>query len=159
VIQSAIGNPGETFTARKLKVRRDGAWLRIALPSGRALCYPQPGWDLTIGKKHYPGFSYMGVDQYTKKWQRISSYGGKVFENVTQAGACDILFEAGEKIEAEGFEPVLSVHDEWVTEAPIERDDLNEERLSELLCSDLGWNAGLPLAAAGYTATRYRKDD
>ncbi len=158
VICSAIGNPGETFTARRLKIRRDGAWLRIALPSGRALCYPQPAWDLVIGKKHWPGFSYMGIDQYTKQWKRISSYGGKVFENVTQAGACDVLLESGDPIEAAGFELVLSVHDEWTAEAPIDRDDLNEELLGELMCAPNEWNAGLPLAAAGYSAQRYKKD-
>ncbi len=112
-----------------------------------------------IGKKHYPGFSYMGIDNYTKRWQRISSYGGKVFENVTQAGSCDVLLESGDPIEAAGFELVLSVHDEWVAYAPIDRDDLNEELLGELMCAPNDWNAGLPLAAAGYTAQRYRKDD
>ena len=26
--------------AARLRVRRDGSWLRVVLPSGRALCYP-----------------------------------------------------------------------------------------------------------------------
>jgi DNA polymerase len=45
-----------------------------------------------------------------------------------------------------------------VTETPIDRDDLNSDRLGELMCADLGWNDGLPLAAAGYDAQRYKKD-
>lgn len=164
IIRAAIENPGQRFTARKLVIRRDGAWLRIALPSGRALCYPSPAWDLTVeakdGKptKHYSGFSYMGIDQYSKKWQRISSYGGKVFENCMQAGSCDQLLECQPMIEAAGFEIVLDVHDENVCEAPIDRDDLSEELLSSFMCADLGWNAGLPLAAAGYSAQRYKKE-
>lgn len=70
----AIENPGVTFTCRRLKIRRDGAWLRIVLPSGRALCYPSPRVD--DGQ-----ISYMGVSQYTRKWERIKTYGGKLFEN------------------------------------------------------------------------------
>ncbi|WP_442596363.1 hypothetical protein ACSBPU_05730 [Parapusillimonas sp. JC17] len=70
-VVTAVFQPGVTFTVRKLKVRRDGNWLRIGLPSGRNLCYPSPRVD--DGK-----FSYMGMDQYTKKWQRIHSYGGKL---------------------------------------------------------------------------------
>ncbi len=162
-IKEAIANRGVTFEARRLKIRCDGAWLRIALPSGRALCYPKPMVDAVVvrpGQKplHYPGISYMGLHQYTKQWTRISTYGGKVFENVTQAGACDILLESGEAIEDEGFEPVLSVHDEWVCEADADRDDLTAARLGELMCAENSWNAGLPLAAAGYEDDRYHKE-
>jgi DNA polymerase len=162
-IRAAINTKGVTITVRKLKVRCDGAWLRIQLPSGRSLCYPKPMIDavvVTPGQKpkHYPGISYMGIDQYTKRWQRISTYGGKVFENVTQAGACDILLESGLKVEAAGFDIVLSVHDEYVTEVDADRDDLSAEYLGDLMCADLGWNEGLPLAAAGYEDARYHKE-
>jgi DNA polymerase len=162
-IKEAIEHRGVTFIARKLKIRCDGAWLRIALPSGRALCYPLPAIDAVVvrpGQKplHFPGFSYMGLHQYTKQWTRIGSYGGKVFENVTQAGACDVLLEAGPAIEAAGFDLVLSVHDEWVSEADADRDDLSVKLLSDLMCAENDWNVGLPLAAAGYEDTRYHKE-
>jgi DNA polymerase len=61
-------------------------------------------------------------------------------------------------IEAEGFELILGIHDEHIAEAPADRDDLNADRLGELMCSDLGWNEGLPLAAAGFEDVRYRKE-
>jgi DNA polymerase len=172
MIRAAIENPGQRFTARKLVIQRDGAWLRVRLPSGRALCYPSPKWDhvipaeidLATGRvlrpaKRFDGFSYMGIHPYSRKWTRIGSYGGKVFENVTQAGSCDQLLECGPLIEEAGFELVLSVHDEWVSEADVSRDDLDDELLGSLMCSNLGWNEGLPLAAAGYSGFRYRKDD
>jgi len=153
-VKAAINNPGETFTARRVKIRRDGAWLRIGLPSGRALCYPHPQIeeDGTI--------TYAGVSQYTRKWERISTYGGKLFENITQAVACDQLLEAGLLVDEASFEIILSVHDEYVTEVgegDIEQ-GRNAEYLSELLCSDLGWNEGLPLAAAGAVMERYGKE-
>jgi DNA polymerase len=163
MVRAAIENPGERFTARRLVIRRDGAWLRIRLPSDRYLCYPNPGIDVKVtlpsgATKTFAGLSYMGMSQYTKKWERIGTYGGKLFENITQAAACDQLLECGPAIEAAGFENVLSVHDEYVTETPVDRDDLNSDRLGELMCADLGWNDGLPLAAAGYDAQRYKKD-
>jgi DNA polymerase len=162
-IEIALGEKGKQLQCRTLKIRCDGAWLRVGLPSGRVLCYPQPMWDAQVKRadgtvKSYPGFSYMGISAYTKKWQRIGSYGGKVFENVVQAAACDVLLETGEPIEAAGFEPVMSVHDEWICEAPIDRDDLSAELLGRLMCIDLGWNAGLPLAAAGFETQRYHKE-
>ena len=135
---------------RRLKVRVDGSWLRIGLPSGRALCYPNirlKGDTIT----------YTGFNQYTKQWGTVSSYGGKFFENVTQAVAADILFGAMPAIEAEDYLPVLHVHDEIVSETP-DAEDFTAARLCELMCADQGWNAGLPLAAAGFETYRYRKD-
>ena len=149
-IERAINQPGTTMQCRRLKVRVDGSWLRIGLPSGRALCYPNirlKGDTIT----------YTGFNQYTKQWGTVSSYGGKFFENVTQAVAADILFGAMPAIEAEDYLPVLHVHDEIVSETP-DTEDFTAARLCELMCADQGWNAGLPLAAAGFETYRYRKD-
>lgn len=151
-VRFAIQNQGVTVDCRMLKVRRKGGWLRIGLPSGRCLCYPEP-------KVEENGeITYTGLNQYTRQWGRVKTYGGKLFENVVQAGACDQFAESMPAIEAAGFELVLGVHDEWVAEAPAGRDDLSSDLLSELMCMDLGWNKGLPLAAAGFESIRYRKE-
>lgn len=147
----AVNCPGETFPCRRVKFRRDGNWLRIGLPSGRALCYPEPKID-EDGQ-----FSYSGVDQRTRKWQRVKSYSGKLSENIVQAAAADQMFMPAPHIEAAGYLPVLHVHDENVTETP-DSDEFTSEALGAMMCMDLGWNKGLPLAAAGYEAARYRKD-
>jgi DNA polymerase len=146
----AVATPGETIACRKLKVRRDGAWLRIALPSGRALCYPQP--KVEEGK-----LSYMGVNQYTRQWTRIRTYGGKLVENVTQAAARDVIAASMPPAEAAGYEIVLTVHDEIIAETP---DDSawSAEGLAALMSRNPAWAEGLPLAAAGFEAYRYRKD-
>ncbi|WP_236953985.1 hypothetical protein [Hydrogenophaga sp. PBC] len=150
-VREAIGHPGVTLTARKLKVRRDGAWLRIGLPSGRALCYPAPevALDGTI--------SYMGVNQYSRKWQRLKTYGGKLFENVCQAVARDVMAHNMPAIEAAGYQIVLTVHDEVVTEAP-DSPEFNADHLGRLLAATPPWARGMPLAAGGFEATRYRKE-
>lgn len=151
-VRAAVASPGTTLQCRKVKIRRDGGWLRIALPSGRALCYPSIQVDEKSGD-----ISYVGLDQYTKRWQRIKSYGGKFFEQVTQAASCDQFAECMPLLEEEGYALVLGVHDEHVSEVP---DDprFTWQRQAELMCSDLGWNAGLPLAAAGFESKRYKKE-
>jgi DNA polymerase len=146
----AVTTPGTTFVCRGLKVRRDGAWLRIGLPSGRALCYPQP--QVKEGK-----LSYMGLNQYTHQWSRIKTYGGKLTENVTQAVARDILAASMPDIDATGYDVVLTVHDEIITEC-LDTDDYNVETLCQMMCDAPPWAEGLPLAAAGFEAYRYRKE-
>lgn len=146
----AVQNPGTTMQCRLFKVRRDGAWLRVGLPSGRALCYPQPKVD--DGK-----LTYMGINQYTRQWSRIKTYGGKLVENATQAFARDVLAGAMPSIEESGYEIVLSVHDELLTETP-DTPDFSWEQLAALMATPPAWAPDLPLAAAGFETYRYRKD-
>lgn len=150
-VVQATCQPGTTLTVRRLKVRRDGNWLRIRLPSGRFLCYPSP----QVGERG--DFSYMGVNQYSRKWSRIKSYGGKLVENVTQAAARDVLAASMPHVEAAGYEIVLTVHDEIITEAP-DLPEYNAEHLAQLMSTNPPWADGLPLSAAGFEAPRYRKD-
>lgn len=151
-VKAAIDDPGVTYPCRKVKIRRDGAWLRIGLPSGRALCYPNPGIDKD------GSIFYTGHNPYTRQWGKVKTYGGKLLENITQAVACDQLAECMPAAELAGYEIVLSVHDELVTETP-DSEDFTADELADIMCSDLGWNTGLPLAAAGFETDRYRKAD
>lgn len=146
----AIDSPGKTFTLRALKIRRDGAWLRIVLPSGRSLCYPSPRVDEGV-------VSYMGTDQYTRKWSRLKSYGGKFFENICQRVAREVMGDNMPAIEAYGYAIVTSVHDELPTEAP-DTPEFNHRHLSALLATNPDWAPGMPLAAAGFESYRYKKD-
>ena len=58
---------------------------------------------------------------------------------------------------AAGYQIVLSVHDELITEAP-DSDEFNAEHLSTLLATNPTWAPDMPLAAAGFETDRYRKD-
>lgn len=146
----ATNCPGQTYAVGVLKIRRDGAWLRIRLPSGGFLCYPSPQID-DSGQ-----WSYMGVNQYNRKWCRIKSYGGKIFENICQAVARDVMAYNMPEIEIAGYEIVLTCHDELLTETP-DTDHYSAGVLGALLARVRAWSAGLPLAAAGFDAPRYRK--
>lgn len=147
----AICSPGKTFRARRIVMRRDGNWLRVQLPSGRQLCYIAPQVN------DRGDISYMGVNQYTRKWQRVKTYGGKIFENLCQAVARDVLFYNMPRVETAGYDIVLSIHDELLTEAP-DREEFNDIHLSELISTVPEWAEGLPLSARGFTGYRYKKD-
>jgi DNA polymerase len=101
--------------------------------------------------------TYMGMSQYTRKWTRLKSYGGKLFENVCQSVARDVMAENIPAIEAAGYEIVLSVHDELICEAP-DSPEFNADHLSRLLATTPPWALGMPLAAAGFETNRYKKD-
>ena len=126
-------------------------WLRIRLPSGRYLCYPDAR-ENEEGK-----ITYSGVNQYTRKYETLETYGGKLVENIVQATARDVLACGMIGAEKAGYEICLHVHDELITETP---DDpaYSAEGLSALMAKGPGWSFGLPLAAAGFECSRYRKD-
>ena len=147
---TAIHNPGQTFHAGMLATRRDGAWLRIRLPSGRYLCYPGV-------RMHDDGVQYKGKNQYTRKWTYLHTYGGKLFENICQAVARDIMAENMHDIDAAGYAIVLTVHDEIISEAP-DTPAYTHEKLSEMLAKPPTWANNIPLAAGGFETYRYKKD-
>ena len=150
--RAAVDSPGTEMFVNQLRVTRAAGWARIILPSGRSLCYPSPA----IGEDGK--LSYMGVGQYSRRWERIGTYGGKLVENVTQAVARDVLAAGMLLAERNGFEIALSVHDELITEAPDEP-GFNAELLAACMSENPDWADGLPLSAAGFEAYRYKKGD
>jgi DNA polymerase len=147
----AIMYPGVVRECGRLQLVRTSAWLRITLPSGRCLCYPGARVD------EDGSISYMGINQYSRRWERLKTYGGKLAENVTQAVARDVMAAGMTKAEAHGYEVCLSVHDELICEAPDSRLH-NAQGLADLMSICPPWAGGLPLAAAGFETHRYRKD-
>ncbi|OCG25935.1 DNA polymerase I [Gilliamella sp. HK2] len=148
VITGAISN---AHINNKLVIDKVGAWLRIQLPSGRYLCYPGARIDEN-GK-----ISYMGLNTYSRKWERINTYGGKITENITQAVARDVMAWSMPCIDEIGFNIVLTVHDEIITEAP-DVPEFSHDYLSQMLSTPPCWAKDLPLAAAGFESYRYKKD-
>lgn len=184
---AAVRTPGVTLTCRRLRLRRDGAWLRIVLPSGRALCYAMPritpgqtcDWCGGTGKDPYPAdleqpercpecfgrgripevLSYKGLDPYTRRWTDIKTYGGKLVAYVTQAVARDVMVDGMLRIDHSNlpFDLVLTVHDEILAEVPLDFDKADQV-LAHTMSIPPAWAPDLPLAAGGFTALRYRKD-
>lgn len=154
-LEDALANGVKASAGEHVRMKKVGNYLLVRLPSGRFLCYPSPRIG-AIGSDD-DRFSYMGVQQFSRKWCRIRSYASKVVENITQAVSCDLLCEALLKLESHGFETVLTVHDEAITEAP-DSPEFSLELMEALMTELPEWAKGLPLAAAGFEAKRYRKD-
>nr|UVX62554.1 MAG: DNA polymerase family A [Bacteriophage sp.] len=140
-----------------------GWWLKIELPSGRIMSYPGIALSVTTeidedtGKKRTSTrIKYQGENQTTRQWGFQYTYGGKLTENIVQALCRDILAWSMPGVESAGYEIVLSVHDELITEVP-DTDDYTTEELCALMCDLPVWAKGFPLAAEGDCMYRYRK--
>jgi DNA polymerase len=149
--RSAILNPGNVFHAGRLQFDRKGAWLRMRLPSGRYLLYPNPKLEGNQQQIHYAAWNV-----YTKSWRHEPTYGGKLVENATQGLARDVMAHGMVGAERAGYPIVLTVHDELVTET-LDNDAFSPIMLSHYLAATPAWAPGLPLAAKGYQSKRYRK--
>jgi DNA polymerase len=156
---AAVENPGEPQSAgRVVYVVEDSRFLFCYLPSGRRLSYPFP----EIQERKTPwgavknALTYMGVDQYTRKWRRQVSYGGMLVENAVQAVARDLMAQALLNVaHTRVYEPVLSIHDEVVCEAHPLLGDLRE--FERLLTQVPEWAEGCPIAVESWNGPRYRK--
>ena len=123
--------------------------LFITLPSGRKLSYVKP----RIGENKFGGqcITYEGIGT-TKKWERLSSYGPKLVENIVQATARDILCYAMQTLQNRSI--VMHIHDEIVIEA--------DKRLPlNVVCEKMSrvppWADGLLLGSDGYETSFYCK--
>jgi DNA polymerase len=97
------------------------------------------------------------MNQYTRKWERLDTYGGKLVENAVQAIARDVFMIGMLRAEEAGYSVCIRVHDELVCETP-DAPAYTSEGLAALMSTNPSWSVGLPLAAAGFTSYRYRKD-
>ena len=186
-VKQAVREPGKTLEHGPIRLRVDHHWLRLRLPSGRYLSYPGVAvhggrctecngdgfirdegdeWrpasfivcDACEGRGRHPEtIWFSGVNQYTRKWQRIQTYGGKLTENIVQAASRDVLAANMQTAEDKGYAICLHVHDELITETP---DDprFSSDELEAIMAANPAWSIGLPLAAGGYETHRYRKE-
>lgn len=153
----AMREPGKRFKIGKLVWQRKGSFLTCQLPIGRKLYYYKPQLRMVptmYGDK--PTLTYWGVDSVTKKFVRQKTWGGKLTENVVQAVARDLLWEATEEVENyTGSDVIVTVHDELIGES-----DPGEKHLQDFL-TGMGkapvWAEGLPIQVEGWQAERYRK--
>ena len=129
-----------------------GPFTFIKMPSGRRLYYLNPlicEGDLT----------YTGLDTYTRKWGKTTTYGGKLCENIVQALSRDILAHAMLRVMrniGDGM-IVLHVHDEIVIEVSDDSVVDCDEALKKAMNESPEWAEGLPMASEGYISQRYRK--
>lgn len=143
----------------RLVFRMAGGMLIITLPSGRHMHYFKARITRTeSGRKE---IRYWGVDQKTKRWCELTTYGGKLVENIVQAFSRDCLREAMLKLHELGYPMTMLVHDEIVFELmllEIEAGRLSLDEILSVMAVEIPYAPGLPLKGAGYINPFYYKD-
>lgn len=151
-------------TGRSIAIQRDivvaykGGMLLITLPSGRTICYPRAEVGVETGdgwRGDHEIIEYEGVNQTTKKWGKVRTYGGKLTENIVQATARDILGMVILKAEERNLHVVFHIHDEIIVEA---EESQTLPMVEALFSEPIAWCKDLPLKGAGYTTPYYLKD-
>lgn len=140
--------------AREIDARNGLDFLTIRLPSGRKLFYVNP--SLGVNSWGKPSIAYYGLNQSTKQWTALETYGGKLVENIIQAIARDCLAIAIEHLEEAGFKVVFHIHDEVVIDCP--ESQANLDRVTAIMTAPIPWAPDLPLNADGWVGDFFKKD-
>ena len=122
--------------------------LWMTLPSGRRIAY----WGAEYSENRWGN---VGLDQKTKKWTRLETWGGKLTENLVQATARDCLKESMLRLDAAGYSIRGHVHDEVIITTPL---TAKVEDVSAIMGANIPWAPGLLLRADGYECNYYMKD-
>ncbi len=147
---------------RPVKIQKDivfyyrKGFLFVRLPSGRDLAYMRAvvDRDPVYNSKRV---IYEGMDQTSKQWKRIETYGGKLTENIVQAIARDCLMETMLKLDNTGYKTIMHVHDEVILDAPYD-DSCSLEEVIKIMGEPVHWAPGLLLKGDGYETEYYLKD-
>jgi len=149
--------PGKIIRACGVRFVVRGQFLWCVLPSGRPLAYAKPEIQMreTPWGEMKPVVTFMGIDSRkgARRWERLTTYGGHLTENVVQAIARDMLAEAMLRVEAADYHVVLTVHDEILAEK--EGGDLDEFLM--LMQTRPSWAQSCPIAAEGWRGDRWHK--
>jgi len=136
-------------------------YLRCHLPSGRYISYYKPSIELRdspYGMR--PTLVYWGEKQPKPgeaRWRELSTYGGKLVENIVQAISRDLLAECMLSLREFGLDVVLHIHDEVVVEAPADQLETAKALFSKAMGQELEWTKGIPLKFKVWVGSRWKK--
>ena len=150
-VRAAIEGSPTSLDRNMLCFTRNGK-LYIRLPNNRLIAYVSPRIN------DQDEIEYQGQNQTTRKWQTITTWGGKLTENVVQAIARDCLCEVLSTLESRGFRPVMHVHDEVICEVPIDQAEEKLAELEQIMSTSPAWAPDLKLNCDGFVSDYYRKD-
>lgn len=157
----AIRAPGTRFAYRDVSFIVIGNVLYMQLPSGRRIAYHRAGLETVVryGREHSQIYFY-GYNTNRGRgaigWARLSTHGGRLFENLVQGACRDVLAYAMVNLERAGYLIAAHVHDEPVSEVPEGFGSVDEY---EKIMMDLPpWCADWPVrASGGWRGKRFRK--
>lgn len=155
-----------------------GDWFGIRLPSGRILSYfgasvggaekaermMDPDWkpedeeEMEDDPTDRPVLLYHAFDSsglLNRKPQIAHS--GVIANNINQGFAASILDEGLIRADAEGWNPVIHIHDQILTQVRIDDEERTPKALEDLMCRPNDFAPGLPLKAQGERIWRFAK--
>ena len=163
---AAINNPGCRYRVQK-KITfqfKDGT-LRMWLPSGRPICYPEARLEQTTwyNGRTKTSIKFKAVsDKGIWRWEYL--YGGKIVENAVQGIARDIMAYGMWNAAKRKFANIGTVHDEIIALYKRLRGKVTlARRFERIICSLPEWAIGptkaetIPLTAEGVVSLRYGK--
>lgn len=156
----AVQYPGRIFNFRGMAFFMRGDAAIIRLLSGRELTYHNPRLNPSTRREGELAITYMTWNSNPKYgppgWGPMSTFGGRLTENIVQATAHDILRYAIVNLRATGYPTVLHVYDEIVAEVPHGWGTLDE--FETIMATMPPWAQGWPIrASGGWRGKRYRK--
>ena len=173
--------PDNAIKIDKLTIAGRRPLVRIQLPSGRYLHYMDASMQMVkmpwktkeldqhgepiLDENGKPrevdvyklGFTYYGQNQKTKQWDLIVSHGGKIFENIVQGIARDVLADKLLEFEELGMEVVGHVHDEGITLTPDDPFAPGVREMEQIMNQPVEWALTLPLGSDGFEDQFYHK--
>ena len=155
-IRCVVRRGTTTSTIANIRFDYDNGVLWMTLPSGRRLAYFGAQYGESKWDKNRKVLSYMGVDQKTKKWSRVETWGGKLVENLVQATARDCLRDTMLRLDDAGWDIRGHIHDEIICSEPV--DGRTVDDMCAIFAEPITWAPGLPLSGAGYETPFYKKD-
>lgn len=156
----AVKLKGTKVTRGNVSFQMEGNILWLCLPSGRYIAYREP----KIEEKFVPALdaytdtlTYIGMEQTKQTITRLSTYGGKLTENIVQGTARDLLAASLLRLNNYKFNVVLHVHDEVVCEVSDKNLASSVLKINKIMEQQPEWAKGLPLTVDSTVSKFYKK--
>ena len=141
---------------KHLAFKTDANFLRLRLPSGRGLFFYKPKVESleTPWGEMKDVVTAMGLNTYTRKFERIKLIGSSLFQSAVQGTARDLLVNSMFTLEHWGVKIRNTIHDEILADR---HPDIELDQFCDLMCGAPEWAEDLPLDAEGWVGDRYQK--
>lgn len=126
----------------------------IRLPSGLWINYKGLGTEMGQWPDGSPKTEYFFYHGSGKRVEKKYTYNSKVYENLTQGLAFQVMAHQAVRIAAR-YPIVMNVHDEWVCVVPESEAQECLDYMIDCMRTPPNWIPGLPLDAEGDIAYRY----
>jgi len=152
---------GDSYQVGPLEFVKHPDCVQIVLPSGRPLTYTNARiCEDPYGKRDRDGNirQVIAYDMATKgKVVVRTTYGGKIYENVTQAFCRDLMADRMVLLDREGMDIDFHVHDEVICSVSDEDAEAAQRFVADVLREVPSWAKDFPLWSEPEIMTRYGK--